>query len=283
MLDREEYVEQAYFFRVLGERLAESIPLQDMLVHIRNEVLATTKLPLAIEFLEGEIKHTGQLGPAMARLGHYFTPFQAYVVNEAEEERGRLDMRVAIEILRVEAEFRAAGITPQGSFMYQFESICRNRLRYDRGLEAMARDPLYDEAWRTWILTARRQMGIVDFADLLYVRSAYYYQRRGQRYPEGETRQTPLFGEKEGKIAWANRRKDPLFLFAALQRHLQYPRVPRPKPRDQALELVPQLMRRMERLETRIKLLEEEQREGIDITRFYGPSGAIKPPSDMGP
>ena len=32
-----------------------------------------------------------------------------------------------------------------------------------------------------------------------------------------------LFGEKEGKIAWANRKKDPLYLFAALQRHLGYP------------------------------------------------------------
>ena len=37
----------------------------------------------------------------------------------------------------------------------------------------------------------------------------------------------PLFGEKEGKIAKASRGRDPLFLFAALQRQLGYPEVPR--------------------------------------------------------
>ena len=34
-------------------------------------------------------------------------------------------------------------------------------------------------------------------------------------------------------------------------------------------------MRRMERLETRIKLLEDEQRGGIDITKFYGSPGCM--------
>ena len=37
-----------------------------------------------------------------------------------------------------------------------------------------------------------------------------------------------LFGEKEGKIARANRGRDPLYLFSALQRQLGYPEVPRP-------------------------------------------------------
>ena len=44
-----------------------------------------------------------------------------------------------------------------------------------------------------------------------------------------------LFGEKEGRIAMANRRKDPLYLFSALQRHLGYPSVPRPI-KDEATE-----------------------------------------------
>ena len=93
-----------------------------------------------------------------------------------------------------------------------------------------------------------------------------------------------LFGEKEGRIALANRAKDPLFLFAALQRHLGYPQVPRPKPVDETPALIPQLMRRVERLETRTKLLEEEQRGGIDITRFYNSPDALPksapPPMD---
>jgi hypothetical protein len=78
-----------------------------------------------------------------------------------------------------------------------------------------------------------------------------------------------LFGEKEGRIAFGNRRKEPLFLFAGMQRHLGYPIVPRPVPPDQTNELVPQLARRLERLEARIKLMEEERRTGIDITKFY--------------
>ncbi|MFC1759078.1 hypothetical protein ACFL2H_09970, partial [Planctomycetota bacterium] len=67
-----------------------------------------------------------------------------------------------------------------------------------------------------------------------------------------------------------------LLLFAALQRQLGYPKVPRPVPADDAPRLLPELVRRMERLETRLKLLEEEQKGGIDITKFYvGPT----PPS----
>ena len=36
-----------------------------------------------------------------------------------------------------------------------------------------------------------------------------------------------LFGAQEGRIAKAHRGKDPLFLFAALQRHLQHQRARR--------------------------------------------------------
>jgi hypothetical protein len=36
--------------------------------------------------------------------------------------------------------------------------------------------------------------------------------------------------------------------------------------------MIPQMQRRIERLEARMKLMEEEQRQGIDITKFYGKS-----------
>ena len=85
-----------------------------------------------------------------------------------------------------------------------------------------------------------------------------------------------LFGEKEGKIAWANRQKDPMYLFAALQRHLGYPFAPRLKRPDETREQIPLILRRLERLELRIKLLEEESREGLDITKFYAKDD--KPP-----
>jgi hypothetical protein len=286
MLDREEYVEQAHLFRTLAERLDESAPIQDLLDHVKQEILSTTRLPLAIDFLLAELKHTGMMSGAMARLAHYFTPFQTYVMQEAEAERGRFDMRIAVEILRHEADYRARSPIPQAMFMYQFECLCRNRLKYDTGLAAMAADPLYDAAWQEWIRELRLRIGMVDFADMIYVRSQFnlvHRQLPNQPLPEAE--RPVLFGEKDGKIAWANRRKDPLFLFAALQRHLGYPAVPRPKRVDETVNLVPLLKQQVERLEMRVKLLEDEARGGIDLTKFYGPaSGPLKnvpPPDDL--
>jgi len=270
LLDREEYVEQAHFFRSLRERLPRSEPLQEVMLQVREEVLTTTKLPMAIDFLSSELRHCGQIAPGMRRLSHYFTPFQTYVMAEAEDERGRFDLRVALEILRFDAEYRSGEPSRAGVFMYQFEALCRNRLRYELGLDAMAGDPIYDEAWRDWLHTVRRQIGIVDFADLVYVRSQHYVNERVRRRQPVDSDCPILFGQKEGKIALANRRKDPLYLFAALQRQLGYPKVPRLKPADETPQLVTQLMRRVERMETRIKLLEDEQRGGIDITKFYG-------------
>jgi len=287
-LGREEYIEQAHFFRALGERLAGNVPAQEVLASVREEVLATTKLPLAIDFLLGELRHEGVLGPAMGLLPHYFTPFQAFVIQESENERLRFDLRVGLDILRVEAEYRANEPTRQGIFLYQFEALCRNRLGYDRGLEAVARDPAFDETWRDWIRKVRRQIGMVDIADLIYVHSEHYWQRQEMPQagssPTREEHETGaddgparsddaavvLFGEREGRIALANRRKDPLFLFSSLQRQLGYPAVPRQKAADNTQQaLLPQLARRLEQLETRLKIIEEEQRGGLDLTQFY--------------
>lgn len=269
-LEREEYVEQAYFFRTLRERMLQSMSTQELLLAIRQEILSTTNLPYALDFMATELRATGVFASAMARLDHYFAPFQTFVVREAEKDEGRFDFRIALEILEREAQYRASGASRQGIFLFQFETLCRNRLGYDRGLDAIAADPVYDEAWREWIQIVRCQVGIVDFADMIYVRSEHYRQQ------VGEPEKPILFGEKEGKIALANRRKDPLFLFSALARHLGYPSVPRPSKEQQANQLLQLLQRRVDRLESRLKLLEEELRGGINITRFYGP------PSDTG-
>jgi hypothetical protein len=262
MLSREEYVEQAYFFRTLRERLQQSMSTQELLVAIRQELLATTKLPYALDFMSDELRLTGGFATAMARLPHYFTPFQAFAIAEAERPEGKFDIRIALEVLQREAEYRAEGTTVQGVFLYEFEAVCRNRLGYDRGLDAIAGDPLLSEDWKEWIVTVRRQVGLVDFCDMIYVRSELYRQRRGR------AEKPVLFGEKEGRIAAANRHKDPLYLFAALQRHLGYPSVPRPKPEDVQRNLVPLLQRKVERLEQRLLLLEEELRGGINLGRF---------------
>jgi hypothetical protein len=262
-LDREEYVEQAYFFQTLRERIQLNMSTQDLLVAIRQEILATTMLPFAIDFMAGELRLTGGFATAMARLPHYFTPFQTYVIGETERAEGRFDFRIALEILQREAEYRARGASPQGVFLYQFETLCRNRLGYDRGLEAVAGDSIYDQNWREWIDIVRRQVGLIDFADMIYVRSELYRKTRKK------AEKPILFGEKEGRIALANRRKDPLYLFSALQRHLGYPAVPQPKPEDSQRFLLPALQHRVERLETRMGLLEEEHRGGINLSRFY--------------
>jgi hypothetical protein len=39
---------------------------------------------------------------------------------------------------------------------------------------------------------------------------------------------------------------------------------------DKEQALLPQLARRLEQMEMRLKILEEEQRGGLDITKFYG-------------
>jgi hypothetical protein len=271
MLDQEEYIEQAYFFRVLGDRLPKNIALQDLLGQIRDEVLATTKLPFAIDFLLAELNHSGVVSTAMATIGHYFTPFQTYIMHEAEREQGHFDIRIAVDVLRQEAEYRAAEPTKVGLFFYQFETLCRNRLRYDFGLQAIAGDTAFDAVWHDWIMGVRHKIGIVDFADMVYVASEHYVEQQRRRGADPPSDPVILFGEKEGRIALANRNKDPLYLFSALQRHLGYPTVPRPKPRQDAGDLIPQLARRLERLETRLKLMEEEQRhEAIDLTKFYG-------------
>lgn len=274
LLDRDEYIEQAYFYRTLRERMQQGMSTQELLISIRQEILSITKLPMALDFMASELKLTGGFSSAMARLPHYFTAFQTFLIQEAERDTGRLDFRIALEILEKEAECRAKGLSVQGIFLYQFEALSRNRLGFDRGLEAVAKDPVYNDDWREWIATVRSQVGFIDIADMIYVRSEYFRQRRG------DPGKPILFGEKEGKIALANRRKDPLFLFAALARHLGYPSVPRPSFRESEEQRVVLLQRRIDRLEARIKLLEEELRGGINLSRFYVKGDRSEPGGD---
>ena len=277
-LEREEYIEQAYLFRALYERLPDAIPLQELLAHLRDETLSTTRLPLAIDFMLGELKHTGLMSSAMARLGHYFHPFQTYIMSEAEAERGRFDMKVALQLLQFEAEYRAKNATPAGLFLYQFECLSRNRLKYDEGLRCMSLDPLYNADWKEWILIVRRQVGLIDFAEMIYIRSEHAILRLRQMGQDVSHITTAiLFGEKEGKIAFANRQKEPLYLFSALQRQLGYPTVPRPKLQKDWTETLVLLQQKVDRMELRMKLLEEEQRGGIDLTKFYGPQPPALP------
>ena len=148
VLDREEYIEQAYFLQAFRERLTDGLPSQEILARVGEELLSTTRLPMAVSFLHTEIRATGVMSPAMVRIGHYFTPFQAHVIAQAEYDESRFPMDQALLVLEREARFKADGPTLPGLFVYQFEAVARNRLGYGKGLEAMAADPFYDEDWR---------------------------------------------------------------------------------------------------------------------------------------
>ncbi len=120
-LGREEYVEQAHFFGAFADRIARNVPAQEVLSSVREEVLATTKLPLAIDFMLAEMRHLGVMSQAMRKLSHYFTSFQAFIMEEAENDRSRFDLRIALAVLHKEAEYRAGEPTAQGLFLFRFE------------------------------------------------------------------------------------------------------------------------------------------------------------------
>lgn len=264
MLDREEYIEQAFFFEMFLERLDADIATQEILRAAKNELLGTTMLPKAVEFLLTDLKYTGTLSHAMSLIPHYFTPFQTYVVAQSEKERGGFDFRTALKILHAEAKYRTDDkMSIQGLFFYQLETLCRNKLGYDFGLAAIAADPAYNEDWKAWIEKVRMQLGLIDLAEMICVRSSYYKKK------PGEEAVPVLFGEQEGRIAWATRRKDPVFLFSALSRHLNYPAVPRLKRAQGEENEIPLLKRLIVQLEQRLMLLEEELRGGININRYF--------------
>ena len=270
-LEREEFVEQAYFFRVLRERMAQNMPAQDVLSSIHEEILSTTRLPMAIQFLATELKHSGIVATGFSRLPHYFTAFQAFVVRQAEQEGLRFTMPTAFLLLEREALYKSAQPTKPGLFVFQFETICRNRLGYVEGLNAMAQEPFYDAAWRHYIDTVCRQVGVVEFSELVYLRSELYVTDQRRANPTYAPPVAPLIGEKEGKIAKASRGRDPLFLFAALQRQLGYPEVPRPRAADDSAPRVESMVVKMRELEARIKLVEGELRGNVDLSQFGAP------------
>jgi hypothetical protein len=270
-LPREELIEQVYFFKTYRERLQENLPAQEILQTIREEILATTRMPLAIDYLYDEIKHHGRISDGMQRLSHYFTPFQTCVITAAEDEKAKFDPTIALQILEREADYRSNEPRPAGLFIYQFECIARNRIGYDAGLQSIADDPFYDDEWKSWIQMVKRNLGTRDFADFIFAYSEFALgeYRKQVRDDEAELKQPLLFDVQEGRIAKANRDKDPLYMFAALQRHLNYPKVPRGKRKSDEPAIHPALEARLVRLEKRLQLLEMEQKNALDLSEFY--------------
>ena len=269
--DRDECIEQAYFFRVFRDRMAENMPAQEVLMRLHEELLSTTRLPMAVQFLATELKHSGLLASGFEKLPHYFTPFQAFMIRQSEEEKKKFPTSTALLFLEREAKFKADGFTTAGLFVYHFETIARNKLGYDEGLKASSEDPVFDTDWRDYIDLVRRQVGTFDFSDLLYLRSSQYVADQRRSKPGYEPPVPALFAEKEGKIAKASRGRDPLFLFAALQRQLGYPEVPRSQATDGVWKQLRLLEVKVRELEARLKMAEGELRGNFDPTQFGKP------------
>ena len=270
-LDREEFIEQAYFFRAFRERLTENMSAQDILSRVNQELLSTTRLPYAVEFLAAELKHSGLLANGFSKLPHYFTPFQAYLVKQAEDERSRLTVPAALLALEREAIYKANNPSHAGLFVFQFEMISRNRMGYDEGLAAIAGDPFFTKDWKDYVEIVRLKVGVIDFCDLVYLRSELYVKDVRRSNNTYSPPVPAIYGEKEGKIAKANRGRDPLFLFAALQRQLGYPEVPRANLKDSLTQKLDTITTKLAQLEQRLKLAEGELRGNIDWTEFGTP------------
>jgi hypothetical protein len=124
---------------------------------------------------------------------------------------------------------------------------------------------------------ARLRLGSTDFADMIYFRSEQYVKEQCRL--TGNENFVPaypvLFAAQEGRIAKANRGKDPLYMFAALQRQLGHPSVPRAKPQKKGPLFHPAVEERFQRLEQRLHLLELETKGELDLSKYY-----VKPPGE---
>ena len=270
-LSREEHIEQEYFFRVYRERLEENVPSQEVLKTVHEEILSTTRLPMAIDFMRAEILHNGRISDAMTRLSHYFTPWQSFVISRAEEDVSRFDQTTALDILERQAGYFTREPTPQGLFIFQFECLTRNRLGFREGVQAIAGDPYYDERWQKWIRSLNNRLGAAELAELVFRASDHFVRLRTSQSADANAvveHEQALFGEQDGRIAKANIGREPLYFFAALQRQLNYPEVPRSVVDED--ETLPRFLEdRLHKIEQRLKIAEMELKGGIDLTRFY--------------
>ncbi len=235
VLDREEYVEQAYFFRTFRERVADNLPTQDVLATLDQEILTTTRLPMAVQFLATEIKHTGLLATGFERLHALLHPVPG--VRRPPGRGGEAAVQHGDRPARPGAGGHLPGqqADPAGAVRLPVRDDLPQPARLRRRADRDERRPVLRRRLEGVPGDrSARQVGVVDFADLVYYGRSSRSSSSGGGTRTFEPSVPMLFGEKEGKIAKASRGRDPLFLFAALQRQLSYPEVPRTKVRDDA-------------------------------------------------
>ena len=90
------------------ERLLDGLHVAGHPARIGEELLSTTRLPLAVSFLCTDVKGPGPDGARPWR-GSAITspPFQTHVVDQAEQDTSRFAMEQALLVLEREAKFKA--------------------------------------------------------------------------------------------------------------------------------------------------------------------------------
>ena len=196
----------------------------------------------------------------MARLSHYFTPFQTYVVARAEKERSQFDQKTALLAIERQAEYLAGSPSPAGLFIYQFECIARNRLGYDRGMKAISDDPFFDKTWYDWILRARLRLGTTDFGQLIYLPLGAIPRGAAETDPDYKPSYPILFSVQEGRIAKANRGKDPLYMLRGVAAADRASRRSPPPGQGDGPDHPSRAEQRLQRIETRLRFSTRSER-----------------------
>ena len=187
-------------------------------------------------------------------------------------------MEQALLVLEREAKFKSEAPSLPALFVFQFEAIVANRLGYNKGLAGMAADPFYTEEWKDYILTLRTRLGDVDFADLIFVRSEQFVRERRRLNPDFIPKFPVLFGEKEGKIARANRGRDPDVPLRRTPAPAWLPRgPPHPPPRRARGPRARSSSRSIAQLENRLKIAESDIHQDIDLSQVL-----VKPEDTAG-
>ena len=121
-LDRQEYIEQAYFLLGFSRtHRAPNLSAQEILERIHEEILSNNYL-LAdghLDSLSTEFKHSGCLSSGFTCPAYYFTPFQAFVCSA---NRGRGNMLLIPELALLVLEREAP--PPPGDFGMPISLFC---------------------------------------------------------------------------------------------------------------------------------------------------------------
>jgi len=126
MLDREEYIEQAYFFRALRERIEESMPMQQSRTDPRRDPV-DHRLPMAFANSSRPSEAHGLLIFRIRAVAALLTSFQSFVCGRTETRNFASASRWPAHPWSVRRSTYPASPTQPG-FSSTVRDISRNRL-----------------------------------------------------------------------------------------------------------------------------------------------------------